>query len=967
MASLRKQKLAVAISFCLTGGASIALRPALAQEQPQEPDDEIVVTGSFIERSADRPQPVTVLTNEDLRLEQRGSLAEVFKNLPQNVGSISTINTQQGGGAVNMGNSPTATINLRGLGARATLVLLNGGRQTTDGGFGYVDINNLAPSIMIERIELLTDGASALYGSDAVAGVANFLTRNTFEGIELRVETQKIEDSPANRPDMNLSAIFGSQGEQTSVVAGFDYATTEVMLVEDRYNDDRLRLGLTSPSGNPATFAPRIAATGVRAPTSQWRPDRLCGSQEIGGGLAAGELVTAPNPQCNLFNALGRDQQPDSKRLIGLSVLTHDFSDTVRATVEAGFARTRYEIPFGYVTPAGQGTNFPFIPIDNPGAAADIALNPAFGGPVPVTTPGAANGPISGYFFQGRVLSPAGDRINIHTTEQDTYRLAAKLDGQFGDGDSAWGWQLAFTDSWNDTRFTSVDTLLARANLSADGYGGPNCRYARAAEPGRTADPTGAQRGVVGGGSECLWWNPLANSLLANPGDVTYNNPSIFDWITGDRESNDSGELKTLDFVTTGDLWEMNGGTTGLAVGVHHREQFFSQEWDTVSKQTGQWAFNGGAALLDFSGSRETDAVFAELAMFPTETVEIQLAARYEDTGELDSSDPKVGVLWTPTERLFVRASAGTSFRQPGEIQMFGRGPGGATTDPVGGQAIQARGFVTGNPNLRPETSENWTMGVTWDATDRFTMELNYWDVTFEDIINQETASAIWLQDRADGFITDPRIVLADGAPNEVCEVTGRWSGTGPLPAGCLTGVNVVLFNTTYVNQAFQETSGIDYTFSYDWEALGSEWTARLLGSWTHAYDMMVGDQIIDGVGGYNAATFGSPNPEFRTNLMVDWARGSHRARVTWRHLSKLHLTPAETTPSSRLTEQKDFLTIDALYNYSLPNGRSDVSLSVTNLLDKDDPLRHGAQTTSTGGIYEVRGRVLRLGLNWAF
>ena len=103
--------------------------------------------------------------------------------------------------------------------------------------------------------------------------------------------------------------------------------------------------------------------------------------------------------------------------------------------------------------------------------------------------------------------------------------------------------------------------------------------------------------------------------------------------------------------------------------------------------------------------------------------------------------------------------------------------------------------------------------------------------------------------------------------------------------------MNVVLFNTTYVNQAFQETSGVDYNFSYDWEALGSEWTARLLGSWTHTYDMMVGNQIIDGVGGYNAATFGSPNPEFRTNLMVDWLRGSHRARVTWRHLSKLHLT----------------------------------------------------------------------------
>ena len=965
MAHLRKQKLAVAIALCFGAGVGVATRPTLAQDQQPTPEDEIIVTGSFIGRAADRPQPVTVLGAEDLRLEQRGSIAEVFKNLPQNVGSVSTVNTQQGGGSVNMGNSPTTTLNLRGLGARATLVLLNGGRQTSDGGFGFVDINNLAPSIMIERIELLTDGASALYGSDAVAGVANFITRNTFDGIELRLETQKIADSQASRPDVNLGVIFGSQGERTSVVAGFDYATTEVMLVEDRYDDARLRLGLTSPSGNPATFAPRVAATGARAPTAQWRPDPLCGSAAIGGGLAAGELVTTPNPQCNLFNALGRDQQPDSERLIGLSVLTHDLSDTITAQVEVGFARTRYDIPFGYVTPAGFGTNFPFVPVDNPGAAAIIAQNPAFGAP----TTGTGGGPISGYFFQGRVLSPAGDRINIHSSEQDSFRFATRLNGQFGNPDSAWGWQAAFTTSWNDTRFSSVDTLLARANLSADGYGGPNCRFARVTEPGRTADPTGAQRGVVSGASECLWWNPFANSLLASPGQATYNDPAIFDWITGNRESNDSGELKTLDFIVTGDLWEMNGGTTGLAVGVHRRDQSFSQEWDTTSKQTGLWGFNGAAALLDFGGDRTTDAFFAELALFPTETVEIQLAARHEDTGNLDSSDPKLGVLWTPTERLFIRASAGTSFRQPGEIQMFGRGPGGATTDPVGGQAIQARGFITGNLDLRPETSENWTTGVTWDATDRFTLELNYWNVKFEDIINQETASAIWLQDRADGFITDPRIVLAAGAPNEVCEVTGRWNGQAatPLPAGCLTGVLVVLFNTTYVNQAFQETSGVDYIFSYDWEALGSEWTARLLGSWTDTYDMMVGNQIIDGVGGYNAATFGSPNPEFRTNLMVDWIRGNHRARVTWRHLSKLHLTAAETTAASRFTEQKDFLTVDALYNYTLANGRSDVSVSVTNLLDKDDPLRHGAQTTSTGGLYEVRGRVFRVGLSWAF
>ena len=88
-------------------------------------------------------------------------------------------------------------------------------------------------------------------------------------------------------------------------------------------------------------------------------------------------------------------------------------------------------------------------------------------------------------------------------------------------------------------------------------------------------------------------------------------------------------------------------------------------------------------------------------------------------------------------EGLFLRASAGTSFRQPGEIQVFGIGPGGATTDPIGGDTINARGLLVGNRNLGPETSDNWTAGFTWDVNDQFTMELNYWSVKFKDLITQ--------------------------------------------------------------------------------------------------------------------------------------------------------------------------------------------------------------------------------------
>ncbi|MGY8789640.1 MAG: TonB-dependent receptor plug domain-containing protein, partial [Pseudomonadales bacterium] len=160
-------KLATAVAFAAAATSSGTL---MAQDI-----EEIQVTGSFISRPADRPQPVSIMDNEELQANQRVSVVEAIRDMPQ----VSSANT------TGNFNNPTNSINLRALGARSTLILLNGQRQTIDANSGsQVDVNNLAPGIMIERVELVLDGASALYGSDAVAGVVNFITRNNFEGAE---------------------------------------------------------------------------------------------------------------------------------------------------------------------------------------------------------------------------------------------------------------------------------------------------------------------------------------------------------------------------------------------------------------------------------------------------------------------------------------------------------------------------------------------------------------------------------------------------------------------------------------------------------------------------------------------------------------------------------------------------------------------------------------------------------------
>ena len=235
--NLQYRKLAAAVTVGCFGLLSL---PVLAQNQSQGDEvEEIVVTGSFIQRQTDFSQPVQIIDNQEIRMQQSNSLAEMFKVMPQAVGGSTTVN------AAEAGNTPTVTVNLRGLGNRSTLVLLNGRRQTIDGSGTGVDVNNLAPAIMVQRVEMLLDGASAIYGSDAVAGVVNYITRNNFEGTEIRLDGQRIQASPYNRPDYTFSFITGAQEANSGVVAALEYKKTNLLLNEDLWDRDRLarRLG----------------------------------------------------------------------------------------------------------------------------------------------------------------------------------------------------------------------------------------------------------------------------------------------------------------------------------------------------------------------------------------------------------------------------------------------------------------------------------------------------------------------------------------------------------------------------------------------------------------------------------------------------------------------------------------------------------------------------------------------------
>ena len=886
---------------------------AIAQEELEE----VVVTGSYISRPADRPQPVQILEAATLANEQRNHLSEIFRDLSITSGSFTGyLNADENFG------STTAAVNLRGLGPRATLVLLNGKRQTNDGGVGpegvtAVDINALAPSIMIERVEVLTDGASALYGSDAVAGVVNMITRNNFEGFEVSATGMQVDRAGAG--DYTIGALFGTGGENTRIIAGFESAARDEIITNDLYDFERLGIGTVSSFGNPGSFQPIGAMGGARRV-----PDPMCEDSSLGGTPIGGINLGS---RCGLLLSLDRSLVAEEERLTGLTVVTSDLGGGISAELELGFSRARYGL-VNNTFPINDPPR-PVVPAENPGVSA-------------------AGAPFAGSDWQvwQRLRKPQDPVFAFRSARtSDTWRVAGSLSGDISE---SWNWRLSATSSSNDFSNVSGDTIRSRYDDALNGYGGPAC---------------GSQTvGAADSDPNCYWYNPFANSFSASPGDPQYNDPFILSYMFAEYLTEGFADLTSLDFVATGEINEW----TSLAVGYQIREQGFEQDLSPLVN-AGAFAFMNDA-VPDYSGNRDANALFAELVMFPTEDLEVQLAARTEEySGGANSTDPKIGLLWTPTDSVFVRATAGTSFRVAGEPQTFGieagRGAGvemcGAPcvdpNSPTFGipENIDAGSVTRGDPGLAPEQSSNFTLGVTWDVSDNLTIDLNYWSIDFEDLIVQESTQTIWYNDIADGTIDDPRIGLSPLATTNVISQ--------------MIANDILSFNVSFINEDSLETSGLDFRLDWQFEAGANAFGLGIDGTRNLSYDVTTpGGGTVDGLGSLNSANNGYATPEMKANVRFDWRRGGHFAQATLRHISALSQDQAADVAD---TIVKDFNTVDLIYRYAWNafGGPVDVSAGVINATDEEDPQIGGLLTTVNTRSYDIRGRIYRVGFSKSF
>jgi iron complex outermembrane receptor protein len=741
--------------------------------------EEVTVTGSYIRGTpGDAPSPVQTLNREDIVISGVSDVSEMIRNLEIASGSDTApqnetrFNGNSGSGLAN--------VNLRGVGPTATLVLMDGKRlpfagQKLADGDRFVDVNSI-PITMVQRVEVLKDGGSAIYGSDAIAGVVNFITRSEFEGFEITGKYQ--QTAKGSQDDSTLGAIFGwasEDGNSNFVIGGeyFDRGHLESKDRRDLTND-------VFPLQNDTivnAFAFVI-------------PDPLCAAS----GFFVGDGFGGEDNTCNRNGSDTELLIPAQERASVMANFTHVFSDKVEfysqlsfldsqsgesRPVHVGPIEPKYALPgiLNALVPFGIGsdpTNDPSLPAN--GGTAFIGLD--------LTD------------YELRTPGIDADRNFFSRNEQETTRFQVGFRGDFEISDKPWHYDVSITrgDSEFSTHFLGLDS--DRLELAAYGLGGPNCVPDGSLS---LTDPRSlAGRGLIAGadgiidttvatpGSQgplegtiaslagtlpgqpfinpdnvlvaltstnrgdnsqgCFFFNPYLTKATAGNG----NSEELLRWMEVPIDPAQRSEtfITVADFVVSGELMDMKAGPLAMAFGLQRREEgrttFVNPKTigavNSFGVLSNQESVAGLSENRNFDAERDINAVFVEFGVPLTEDIDIQVAGRYEDYGsDIGSTfDPKIGVRWQATDSLTLRSSASSSFRGPGLAQVeegtgfsleFGvpdvLGPGsdpagpncvrtGRCALPAAGapQIIVKQGLATAT--LAPEEAITYNIGGIW-------------------------------------------------------------------------------------------------------------------------------------------------------------------------------------------------------------------------------------------------------------
>ncbi|MCZ6501528.1 MAG: TonB-dependent receptor, partial [Gammaproteobacteria bacterium] len=606
---IRKSQIAGAFAALAMVTASFTSLPAFAQDGVME---EVVVTGSRIRRSdASSISPISVMTEQDLNVSGNLTLENFIQDMP-------AVNGADFGAGVNNGNPGVATVSLRGLGPNRTLTLVNGKRFASQSVNGFVDLN-MIPTAIVDRIEVLRDGASTVYGSDAIAGVVNIITKKNFEGVDIDFGYDVTDENDGDQ--YNLSVTFGTAFDKGNFVVSAQVNKRDEIRQGDRrfsacpfFDDGTQKICGGSPTTTPAQFTP------------------LGADSALGGMVVDSSGVSRPfNAATDAFNfaALSYLTTPQDV-YSAYAAANYELMDTsafgvINASLEMNYSNRESDqllAPVGTFGGWITGQTHP----DNPFGDALCGSNPLCTAPQGVAT--------------SRRLTESGGRR--FTQDVNTWRIGFGLDGEFTNG---WAWDATYT--------------IAKWEDSQRNEGRPNRPAIEAMmDPILCAARTDGCPGI---------FNPfISNSMTA--AQVAYG-------FVGVNTKNES-TLNIFQANVSGGLgFELPGGEIGWAFGVENRRESASSNPDGGAA-IGAIAFTPGNVT---SGDYEVDEVYGEIVIpllsgAPmAEILTVEASARYTDVDFLSDSDTvfKVAAEWAPIEDIRFRATFSEGFRAPNISELF--------------------------------------------------------------------------------------------------------------------------------------------------------------------------------------------------------------------------------------------------------------------------------------------------------
>jgi outer membrane receptor protein involved in Fe transport len=964
--------MAIALSLTFASYATAQTAPANPPEETVESKkklDSVKVVGSRIKRSEiEGPSPVTVITAEQIELEGFNTVFDALETLSQNTGFAQNDFNANGGFTPN-----ASVINLRGMGPGRTLLLINGRRANDypfpyNGRSNFQNFNNI-PAAAVARIEVLAGGASAIYGSDAVAGVVNVVLKDSFEGQSIQLKAQASDQG--GREVYDAQFVGGVSDDNWTVVYAFEaYKSNPLFAWErdfmDSAEDSKSFPGVNGQAGVGGYQPPigiqlrRTTGTGTSSVLYVQPTGYDCGASSLyrPWNYSSSTTGAALGPGCGYDRFVAEQTVANGNEDIsGYVQGTMNFDNGVEAWSSVSFYNSQARLGGG--------------------------VEQWFGGPQPngvFYAPNVINVGVTGIpsgqgisVYPIRALTPeayGGSTGTFQKFDEKSYEIAFGLRGTIAD---KFDWDLTVSHA-------EYNAKRERPRLTVAGV----TNYFMGPRLGTTG--SGAYTGLVGVSNGL----PVYNLNLARfYGVIT---PEDYESMSTTVKYDGTSKNSAISFTISGDLMQLPAGPLGFAAVIEGSDQ----SYDLITDSRLLPPLNPADRIIynltgtGGGGERSRYAAGFEFSIPLLDSLKLSAAGRfdrYDDITNVDDAKTwNAGLEWRPFDNLLVRASKSTSFKAPDMHYVFSERSGsfGTVTDftlcqqngiasnlcGAAGANYNYAAFTTsqGNTGLEEETGDSWTAGVVWDIMQDLSLTVDYYEILLKNEVTVQSGTTI-IQDEYGCNTGNYPLTVNAGGPFPYAGSSSYCQNIYSLVVrDPNNGDRITEIRSGPINIALREVRGADANLRYGWETDSyGRFSASV--SWSHVLSQRF--QARQGVDVLSYRDFNS-NADFRSRVRatVSWSKGDWDATVFMNRLGSFplwSLNNTQFTSGSLSARTQPYVTYNMSMGYRFSEDLS-MRFSMNNIFNNNggfDPTFNSYPYTWYG--YDLIGRTYGLQMNYTF